>query len=348
MLGLSPVSINASRWFCIILLPILLCVVFATAAPGQPDAAPAPIDLPQIIESLRTRPAIATELNYIMTARVRLLFFWTGKDDVGSARIRRGASGRNPQAEWIDLVAGSDPEKVPRAINRWGAASESFTRTGRGVEASTFFGFMKVSKGSSTAEMQEELIREKENHEFLFSAIIDQSAPDSEFVKLLPFTSDKDYTIKDLEQAAPSVLDRLAGPQGRVKTVDPARRRACERAAGFLSTVSELVAGAMSNSNQKRSLCYLYNGEQHKLNLVKVTPVAERKIELSLAQEPRNYQRVYRDMLLAEIENENLETGKSSSFRLLLATKGDWKGLPVQISYQPNWWFQVILNLKTP
>jgi hypothetical protein len=95
-------------------------------------------------------------------------------------------------------------------------------------------------------------------------------------------------------------------------------------------------------------LCYLYNGEQHKLNLVKVTPVAERKIELSLAQEPRNYQRVYRDMLLAEIENENLETGKSSSFRLLLATKGDWKGLPVQISYQPNWWFQVILNLKTP
>jgi hypothetical protein len=340
---------NTLRWLCgVLLVALVWSALFATAALGQTGLVATPGELGKIIDSMRTQPMITTQGQYIMTARVRILFFWAGKDDVGSARIRRGSSSQNPDAEWIDLVAGSDPEKAPRAINRWGSARESFTRMGRGVETSTFFGFMKVSQGSSTAEMEEELAREKENREFLFSAILDQSGHDSEFVKLLPFTSDQDYSMKDLDQVAPSVLDRLAGPQGRVKTVDAGRWQSCERAAGFLSTVSELIADAMANPKQKRSLCYLYNGERRTLTLVKATPVGERTIELSLTKEPKRYVRSYRDLLLAEMKNENQETGKSSTFRLLLGTKGDWKGFPVQISYQPNWWFQVVLNLRTP
>ena len=236
------------RWFCgVLLLPTVLSVSFATPARGQAVPAARTDELAEILDGFRAQPLITTELQYIMTARVRLLIFWTGKDDVGFARIRRGTSAGNPQAMWIDLLAGSDPEKAPRAINRWGSAAESFVRTGRGVDASTFFGFMKISQGSSTAEMQEELAREKENREFLFSAILDHSGQGGEFVKILPFTSDKDFTIKDVDRATPSVLDRLAGSQGRVKTVDATRRRACERSAGFLSTVAELIADALAN-----------------------------------------------------------------------------------------------------
>ena len=337
------------RWFCgVLLLPTVLSISFATPARGQAVPAARADDLAEILDGFRAQPLISTELRYIMTARVRLLIFWTGKDDVGFARIRRGTSAGNPQAMWIDLLAGSDPEKAPRAINRWGSAAESFVRTGRGVDASTFFGFMKISQGSSTAEMQEELAREKENREFLFSAILDHSGQGGEFVKILPFTSDKDFTIKDVDRATPSVLDRLAGSQGRVKTVDATRRRACERSAGFLSTVAELIADALANPKQKRSLCYLYNGERRTLTLIKAAPVAEQIIALSLVKEPKQFSRTYRDLLLAEMENENEETGKTSRFRLLLATKGELRGLPVQIQYQPNWWFQVVLNLSTP
>jgi hypothetical protein len=281
-----------------------------------------------------------------MTGRVRLLFFWAHKDDVGFARIRLGTSPAGPSAQWIDLLAGSDPEKAPRAVNRWGLAAESFVRSGGRVEASTFFGFMKVSKGSSTVEMQAELERERESGEYLFSAIIDHGGPGREFVKVLPFTSDDDYTVKDVARVMPSTLDRLAGSDGLVKAVAPGTLRACERAAGFLSTVNELIAGALKNPNQKHSLCFLYNGELRTLTLRKATRVPEQTIKLSLREE--EYVRSYRDLLLAEFENKNEDTGKSSRFRLLLGTQGELRGLPVQIQYQPNWWFQVILNLSTP
>src|SRR5882724_3996691 len=45
-----------------------------------------------IVEALgwvRNAPADAVQFDYVMTARVRLLFFWTGKDDVGGGFIRR-------------------------------------------------------------------------------------------------------------------------------------------------------------------------------------------------------------------------------------------------------------------
>ena len=59
-----------------------------------------------------------------MTARVRLLFFWAGKDDVGGGYIRRGVSKDDPRQELLQVLFGSDPAKAPRAINRWGAGTE--------------------------------------------------------------------------------------------------------------------------------------------------------------------------------------------------------------------------------
>jgi hypothetical protein len=68
----------------------------------------------------------------------------------------------------------------------------------------------------------------------------------------------------------------------------------------------------------------------------------EQTIKLSPRKE--EYVRSYRDLLLAEFENKNEDTGKSSRFRLLLGTQGKLRGT----QYQPNWRFQVILDLSTP
>jgi hypothetical protein len=54
------------------------------------------------------------QYDYLMTARVHLLFFWVGKDDVGSGYIRRGMSTEDPRMEFIQVLFGSDPEKAPR------------------------------------------------------------------------------------------------------------------------------------------------------------------------------------------------------------------------------------------
>jgi len=39
------------------------------------------------------------------------------------------------------------------------------------------------------------------------------------------------------------------------------------------------------------------------------------------------------------------ESGGKTTFDIVLGTEGNLRGAPIQISYQPNWWFQVVLNL---
>jgi hypothetical protein len=38
-------------------------------------------------------------------------------------------------------------------------------------------------------------------------------------------------------------------------------------------------------------------------------------------------------------------TGKKVYFSIVTGRQGNLRGVPVQIRYQPNWWFQVVLNL---
>jgi hypothetical protein len=304
-------------------------------------------EVEQAIERFRKRPRIATQYDYIMTARVRMLLFWVGKDDVGGGYIRRGISTDNPSADVIELLMGSDPKKAPRAINRWGAASELFERAGPDVRTSTFFGFMKTTRGASPAETEKELAKEAGGQDFLFSAIIDESSPSKELVKVLPFASDTDFTMHDLDDVVPGVLERLAGPKGIEKSADTSRRsHGC--GGGFLSNVAGLAEAAIRTPRERLSACYLYNAEEHRLTLLRATPVAQTEVELSLIGEAQKYKRTYHDLVLAQIENVNVATKKRSNFQLLLGAKGDLQGVPVRITYQPNWWFQVILNLRTP
>ena len=73
------------------------------------------------LRSVREPLAVSVEYNYIMTARVRLLFFWAGKDDVGNGYIRRGSSSADSREEFFQVLFGSDPEKAPRAIKSLGS-----------------------------------------------------------------------------------------------------------------------------------------------------------------------------------------------------------------------------------
>jgi hypothetical protein len=53
--------------------------------------------------------------------------------------------------------------------------------------------------------------------------------------------------------------------------------------------------------------------------------------------------RTYTDLLEAEFASTSQKTGKRSEFAIAMETKGALRGVPLQIRYQPNWWFQVLL-----
>ena len=324
---------------------------------GSPATAQAPVPqdiqtaLQHTTELMRAPLHVDAQFDYTMTARLRLLLFWVGKDDVGGGYIRRGTLPRDPASDVIELLIGSDPAKAPRAINRWGAASEIVHRpsgSSHGAESSTFFGFMKVSSGASAAEMEKELAREKKGGSYMFSAIINQGGRNFDFSKVVPFASDTDFTIHQFDQAKSMVFDRLLAPEGHLREIGANQLQACSRLEGFLESVAELIDAAVEKQAPPAPLCYLYDGEQHQLTLAQVTRVPSETVRLSLRDEPHEYVRTYQDLVLARFENFNETTKKRTGFELLLGTTGSLRGVPVQIRYQPNWWFQAVLNLVTP
>lgn len=60
---------------------------------------------------------IVAQHRYRMAAKIRPLLFWIGRDNVGEAQVVWHAGG---SARGVELLIGSDPDRAPRRINRWG------------------------------------------------------------------------------------------------------------------------------------------------------------------------------------------------------------------------------------
>src|SRR5262249_52390591 len=108
------------------LLTLALTVVLFAANPadtGELDG-PDQASFQEALKWVRSQPRIHTEYHYVMTVRLRFLFFWVKRDDVGGGYIKLGDAAEDPQLQIVQLLFGSDPAKAPRGINRWGAATE--------------------------------------------------------------------------------------------------------------------------------------------------------------------------------------------------------------------------------
>jgi hypothetical protein len=315
------------------------------AAASKKEAA-----LKQATQWTRPTPRLSGHYEYTMTARVRLLFFWVTRDDVGGGTIRRGAVPEDPRREMISLLIGSDPQKAPRRINRWGAAMEVVHHEpaeARSVDASAFFGFMTQAKSDTSAsEMKEQMAREKDKKAFLYQAVISHLDRDLGIAKTVPFATDKELDIHQLGPMKDKVFAELESTAGKYRETPANLRGSCPRVSGFLASVAELVDAALERGATGGKLCYLHYGELYTLTLKKVERVPEKKVDLELKTEPKSFQHTYRDLLDAEFEILNHQTNKKSEFSLLMGTAGPLRGTPVQITYQPNWWFRVILHLK--
>lgn len=295
-------------------------------------------------------PRHLAEYNYTMTARVHLLFFWAGKDDVGGGYIRRGVSTDDPHQEFFEVLFGSDPDKAPRAINRWGAGTEiswhqdPLTGPQPGdVTASAFFGFMKSSEGKSAGEMQVELQREKDLGQHSFTGILSRVDRSRALSLVVPFESDTDFSLHDYDRAEPLMLERLKNSAKPLRTLQDSAR--CSRAAEFLATVAELMDAAVAGQPAPLYRCYVYDAQENTLALEKITAVPSLEVILHGPQNSLLLHTTHKDLLQLDFVSRHKRSGKKVYFTILVGTQGSLRGVPVQISYQPNWWFQVVLNL---
>ena len=318
------------------------------ALPSAPDAGDQAA-LNEAVSWIQATPRLRAEYDYIMTCRLRLLFFWVTWDDLGGGYIKTGQAMNDPNLRMIQLLFGSDPAKAPRAINRWGAGTEVVKLDGsKAPEASAFVGFMKSSKGESVSAMQRELAHEKSAGKHMFEAIVSRVDGAQAISTTVPFYSDKDYDMSQLAEAQKLALDQLGDGQARkFRRWDGPARLQCRRPGGFLSTTEELLERSLAGEKTPVSLCYVYNARLYTLTLQRVIPVSSKHVQITLKEKGEKIDQSYRDLEALQFQIHNQESGAKTDFSVLLGTAGELRGVPVQINYQPNWWFQVVLNLNT-
>jgi hypothetical protein len=327
----------------ILFLSVLLPAESSSLADRQP--------IDEALHWVRNSPRHMVQYDYTMTARVRLLVFWAGKDDVGGGYIRRGVSNDDPHLEFFQVLFGSDPDKAPRAINRWGAGTEvSWHKDPVGpanspeVTSSAFFGFMKSSQGKSAGEMQSELEREKQLGLHAFTGILTRVEPASALSLVVPLQSPTDFNLHDYDRAEPLMLENLEGSTKPLRSLQDSSR--CQRSAEFLATIAELMDAALADRPAPLSRCYIYDAQENTLTLEKVTPVETLPVHLRGPNSTVLFDATYKNLLQLDFVSAHKLTGKKVYFMIYTGAEGALRGVPVQICYQPNWWFQVVLNLR--
>jgi hypothetical protein len=264
--------------------------------------------------------------HYVMSARIRpLLLFWIGRSNVGDATV---TSSVTPHETRYSLLIGSDPDRAPRRINRWGYIEERI----RGG-AATVVGLMTESEEKSVEEAEANLRREGSGrHTFkVIHAAIDAEQSRSAVTAV---GAPADYSFRQLRAVLALAGDGDTDSKSRVVRLPRGTRP------GFLSALAEIIhaqaesarAGAVQTGGP---LTYVYHGKFFELRGTSV------QLKPAVEVNTSRYTRV----VSAQFAIKSVADGEETRFALSYAVDGSLAEAPLAISYQPRWWMQVNLAL---
>jgi hypothetical protein len=269
---------------------------------------------------------ISERHHYMMSARVRpLVLFWIGRSNVGDAIVTRAATANEAR---YSLLIGSDPDRAPRRINRWGYIEERI----RG-DAATVVGLMTESDEESVEEAEANLRKERSGaHTFkVIHATIDAEQSRSVVTAV---GAPADYSFRQVR----AVL-ALAGDGGQAAASRVVRLPRGTRP-GFLSAMAEIIhaqadSARAGNLHAGAPLTYVYHGKLYELRGTSVQ--FKPTFEVSASR--------YSRVVSAQFTTRSLTDGEETRFALSYAIDGKLAEVPLTISYQPRWWMQVNLAL---
>lgn len=262
----------------------------------------------------------AAEHRYRISGRVRLLLFWSGSAEVGAARMTWRSSTREQS---IALLIGSDPRRAPRGLNEWGYMREEV----RADEARAF----EVRSLTIPGFNPERRTRVGGRNQTFGALCATSTDATVESWTTTVEAGGLSYRAFD------GLLDRIAAaPRWEVqRTAQPQ-----DAAAGFLTALERLIRASIepdaeSASATPAALTYVYKGMVYDLSCRKLHRLGRRSIRGA----------AYDDLARADFSIRNRTTRDVTRFAVTYPTAGPSAGLPVVISFQPNWWLSVDLQL---
>jgi hypothetical protein len=274
-------------------------------------------------------PVIA-EHKYRMLARVRPMLFWIGKDDVGGARV--SWRGDDNGGYGVDLLIGSDPQKAPRNINRWGFIAEQV----QGADARVI-GVMKQSNEESVADAEAQLAKDGQGG-FVYRAIRGTANDRQASAGVTTVRVQKDLTFRDIDP----LLEMLGTSKQTVEMRSVALPGGTRP--GFLVALHDLVKQSADAYSQQPGASfkpsrtptrYVYYGVFYELTMKSSSLLKTATID----------GRQYSNLARGDFEIRNTSNGEITRFQLTYGTAGALAGVPVHAIYQPRWWFEVQLFL---
>lgn len=292
-----------------------LAIGTGRAAPQLPPATP-PSTLP-----------VLAEHHYQVNGRVRLLLFlWAGRDAVGRARlVWRG----DPHASAVELLIGTDPDRAPRRLNRWGYLTEIV----RGAETA-IVGVMTESNERTLDEAKARLANEADRTVTTLKAIQSLVTEEEALASVTEVRLPGRLTAADLSTA----LDAI----DRATNRGPLKRQALPRGTcpGFLAAAAELVRASVARvrtnhppNDPPLAVLFVYNATLYEL----VLRTADVVDPFTLNGQ------VYRRVVRGHFVVRQRASGRTTPFTMVYGTDGPLAEVPIQVVFQPRWWLQVEL-----
>jgi hypothetical protein len=254
--------------------------------------------------------------HYTITARVRpLVVFWITRTGVGDAVVTRRLG---PGEAYFSLLIGSDPDRAPLRVNRWGYIEEEI----RGAE-SRLIGLMTESDEDSI-EQAEAGVRTQAGGRHPFKVIEATADGNEARSRVRSIVAPSDYTFRQL----PIVLDlaRRDSAEGRSRAVQlPAGTRP-----GFLCALADAMRDSTLNP-----IKYAYFGRLYELRRTRTEHL--RAVQIG--------GRTFGPAVAAEFLTTSTHDGERTRFSITYATVGPLAGVPLRVVYQPRWWMQVELTI---
>ena len=295
-------------------VPVLVAstVVVLGARPSNTESV-VPVEVPG------QRLPIVREHTYRMAGKIRVLLLWVGRDDVGSGVIRWRGTGEHKAFE---VLIGSDPQKAPSQLNKWGYLVEEV----RGVESSVV-GLISQENDDRLSDVKADLKKRREQRAFdtIRGLVMETEAS----ARVGTLHAPSELTYRDANNVLTSVLGDTTLPVKRLP------RRAGVRA-GFLSGLTELIAASIERKPLGR-IPYIHGDGLYELRLLESTPLAR------FERDGRTFEKVIR----SRFETGEAGARSGTRFELVYGASGPLAGIPILISYQPKWWLQVDLVLHT-
>jgi hypothetical protein len=274
---------------------VVAAAIVSTALAGSPQAGG------------REAGTAGTETHhYTIAVRVRpLVLFWLTRNDVGDAVMTRQWA---PGQRSYSLLIGSDPDRAPMHINRWGYIREDL----HGARARVV-GLMTQSDEESIEEAKAAVQRPAAARH-AFKAIEATTDGTQAVSRVIAFAASRNYTIRDLDDALAAARGETSEGRSRVISL-PADTRI-----GFLAALAEAM-----HTPANEPIRYVYDGRLYELKKT-------RAIEGP-------------DAITAEFLIVSRYDGERTRFSMTYGTRGRLADVPLRVSYQPRWWMEIELTL---